>query len=258
MFRSILLKTRPVRYAYDAWTYRRSSAERNLLQWKNAWSGMPVLIVGNGPSLNDTPLDQFVGVNSIGMNKINLIYSKTTWRPSLIAAINNLVIKQNMDYYVNSDIPVFLSWKGRRYCPVSERNRFFYLLNRNTANFSTDILSGIGSSGTVTYTALQLAYYLGANPVVIVGVDHRFTFNGKPNDVQVLRGPDINHFDPNYFSGNKWGVPNLERSENAFHQSRLAFEADGRSIFDATINGALTIFDKITINEAISIFKSKH
>jgi len=76
------------------------------LKHKNNWHRLedyfnkPVLIVGNGPSLNKTPLDQvndsFV---SIGMNKINLIYTKSTWRPNIIACVNGLVIKQNKEYF---------------------------------------------------------------------------------------------------------------------------------------------------------------
>ena len=40
------------------------------------------LIVGNGPSLNKTDL-QRINMPSIGMNKVNLLFSRSKWRPDL-------------------------------------------------------------------------------------------------------------------------------------------------------------------------------
>ena len=47
---------------------------------------------------------------------------------------------------------------------------------------------------TVTYTALQLAYFMGCDPVILIGVDHNFTTPGQPNVTVVSSGDDPNHF----------------------------------------------------------------
>ena len=60
----------------------------------------------------------------------------------------------------------------------------------------------------------------------------------------------MNHFDPNYFSNMKWGLPNLDASEVGFRLAREAFEKDGRNVLDATINGKLQVFPKISVEEA--------
>ena len=120
-------------------------------------------------------------------------------------------------------------------------------------------MEGVGSAGTVTYTALQFAYLTGADPIIIVGADHSFagTKKGKENVIEKREGPDVNHFDPNYFAaGQHWGVPNLELSEYGYELARKAFEADGRRIYDATVGGALTIFEKIEMAEAIRMVRS--
>jgi len=110
----------------------------------------------------------------------------------------------------------------------------------------------VGLSPTVTYAALQLAYYLGADPVVLVGVDHNFTgVSGPANTYVRADRHDANHFDPNYFGpGMLWGLPDLEASEVVYLAARRAFEADGRRVLDATVGGKLQIFDKVGIAEA--------
>src|SRR3989304_2973132 len=67
--------------------------------------------------------------------------------------------------------------------------------------FSKDITQGIHEGGTVTYVCLQLAYMMGFSTVLLVGVDHRYEYQGMPNEQQMAVGPDPNHFSPDYFTG---------------------------------------------------------
>ena len=218
-----------------------------------------MLIVGNGPSLNATPLDSFRDIKSIGMNKIDLIYSRTSWRPSLVLCTNNLVARQNQDQWISAGIPVYLSWKCRHFVQRKLRGEFSYFLSRDSSEFSHNISEGVGTAGTVTYTALQFAFFMGADPVIIVGVDHNFSGvqDGRENTIEKRTGIDRDHFDPQYFaSGQMWGVPNLPLSERGYAAARLAYEADGRRVLDATIGGKLEVFEKISIEEAITLSRT--
>ncbi len=82
---------------------------------------MRAFVVGNGPSLNDTPLDLLEGEVSYGVNAIHLIYDKTNRRPS------NLVIG-DLDR-------AHMSWiNDLRYEPwfVDDRvNRFLEIIKHN-------------------------------------------------------------------------------------------------------------------------------
>ena len=49
---------------------------------ENIGLGKRIFLVGNGPSLNDMNLDLLENEYSIAMNRIELIYPKTTWRPT--------------------------------------------------------------------------------------------------------------------------------------------------------------------------------
>jgi hypothetical protein len=100
---------------------------------------------------------------------------------------------------------------------------------------------------TVTFVALQLAYHMGFQEVILVGVDHNFVTQGPANAAVVSNGDDPNHFSPNYFGkGFKWQLPDLEGSERAFHQAKAAYEAAGRRVLDATVGGRLSVFPKTT------------
>lgn len=217
-----------------------------------------MIIVGNGPSLNKTPLHEFSQVPSIGLNKIDLLYPRTAWRPTFVLCVNDIVVQQHWANWFTHGIPVFLSWKNRWYIPRSKRRNFRYFLSAKEPTFSFEPSSGMGNLGTVTYTAMQFAYYCGANPVILFGVDHSFA---QPEHKGVAykkrQGPDVNHFDPNYFpEGKVWGLANMECIEHAYRLARAAFEADGRQIYDATIEGKLDVFPKISLARAKELVES--
>lgn len=210
-----------------------------------------MLIVGNGPSLRSTPLDQFVGTPSIGMNKIDLIFPTTRWRPLIIVCSNTMVVRQHIDKWRRQAVPLYLAWKARWFVPADFRRhaKFFHVSNAKV--FSRDVSREVGFGHTVTYTALQFAHYMGADPVIIVGVDHSYASAGKPLQYKRMGQVDNNHFVSDYFSqGQLWGLPDLEGSEVDYIRARKAFEDEGRRIFDATVGGHLRVFKRITIDEA--------
>jgi hypothetical protein len=101
----------------------------------------------------------------------------------------------------------------------------------------------------VTYIALQLAFFLGFDPVILVGMDHNFETKGAPNETIVAQGKDRDHFDSRYFAdGFRWQLPDLELSERAYTMARDAYQAAGRTVLDATVGGKLTIFPKVDFN----------
>ena len=246
---------RPLRYAWDRSSYRRKADSGALRSLKGRYRNRAMLIVGNGPSLNQTPLHSFVGAPSIGMNKIDLIYGRTPWRPTLVVCVNDIVVMQHAASLVAAGVPVFLSWKSRRFVPARDRHRVNFFLSLIDDEFSADISAGVAASPTVTYAALQFAYYMEADPVILLGVDHSFTASGAANSIARRSGDDMNHFDPNYFkSGSYWGVPDLEGSERVYRLAKHAFDRAGRVVLDATIGGKLSVFPKISLDSALAQF----
>jgi hypothetical protein len=246
--RSLFRLTKPARYLLDNVLFKLFARSDPLWSLKDSQAGKPVLVIGNGPSLNQTPLEEFVGVPAVGMNKIDLIFGDTNWRPEVIVCLNSMVARQHQSNFAELDIPVFLAWKSRLLLSRENRRKmnFFNVISGN--DFSGNPVEGFGSSATVTYTALQLAHWMGADPVILFGVDHSFKFRGSSSTYQIKQGPDENHFHPGYFGhGAVWATPDLDQSEIEYQKARAAFEADGRTIYDATIGGKLEVFEKIDL-----------
>jgi hypothetical protein len=119
--------------------------------------------------------------------------------------------------------------------------------------FCQDITEGVHEGWTVTYVALQNAYYLGFFEVLLVGLDHSFVFEGEPNETRRLDGHDANHFSSDYFGGGQlWHNPDLGKSEESYRIAREQFERAERRILDATVDGACTVFEKIDYRAYLS------
>ena len=207
-----------------------------------------VLIVGNGPSLNQTDLEK-IKMISIGMNKINLLFDKTYWRPTFITCVNGLVLSQNKKFFNSTNIILILPPRAL-YLGIKKRRNILIINSRESISFRDDISNGIASQGaTVTYAALQIAAFLQPKSVNIVGVDHFFkNYTGK-SAIEKYDGNDIDHFDPNYFKNSLWGLPDLEGSELAYKHARHYFDSHNIPVIDFTIKGKCQIFKKGNIDD---------
>jgi len=194
-----------------------------------------------------TPLKRY---HTFGLNKIFLIFNKVDLDLSYHVAVNPLVIEQSAREFESMACPSFLSYSGARGV-VRNSDNIYFTFSGGPFTFQEQITNPIHEGYTVTYVAMQLAYYMGFSRVFLIGVDHNFKAPGSPNEKQLLSGEDPNHFDPSYFSGKEWHLPDLEGSELAYHLARFHYNRDGRQIFDATVDGKLQIFSKISYASAL-------
>jgi hypothetical protein len=141
----------------------------------------------------------------------------------------------------------FLPWGLRRYFPSPVPEDLVLIQNEGLKpGFQRNACRPLWQGATVTFVAMQLAYHLGFDKVILVGVDHSFTMQGRPHETVISQGDDPNHFSYDYFGkGFKWQLPDLETSEIAYRMARQAFESSGREIMDATVGGKLTVFPKV-------------
>lgn len=223
-----------------------------LKRFKNKHSGEKCIIIGNGPSLNKMDLSLLNGCHTIGLNKIYLMFERCPVDLSYHVAVNDLVIEQSRSAFDALDCESFLSYEGSSQGVFAKlRDRFNYLLIGGELRFSEDISYPVSSGATVTYVAMQLAFYMGFDEVYLIGVDHSFRVDGEPHEKQTLRGSDTNHFDARYFSGKEWQLPDLACSEAAYHLAHYYYQRAGRRIFDATVDGRLTVFPKVDYSKAV-------
>jgi len=225
----------------------RANSRRLLMQYKDKYRGQRCVIIGNGPSLNNTDLSLLKNEYTFGLNKIHLLFDRIDWRPSFYVSVNPFVIQQSARQILN-EIPglKFLDFVSFKYLPYNENT--VHLLSLNGKGFSTDPSEGIFQMHTVTYVAMQLAYYLGFDEVFLVGVDHFFNTatSGLPGQVVTQNDRDSDHFDPNYFAkGQQWNLPDLKGSEEGYRIAKTTFEKANKKIYDATVAGHLSVFERV-------------
>ncbi|NJL36349.1 MAG: DUF115 domain-containing protein [Leptolyngbyaceae cyanobacterium RM2_2_4] len=231
----------------DSWRSRQK-----LKALKNRYLGQKAVILCNGPSLLKSDLSLLKEIYTFGLNKINLLFQYSEFRPSCIVAVNPFVIEQNAEFYRHTKIPLFLDSKAVKW--VRSRSNTTYLHSANQFKFPNDCSISIFQGATVTFVALQIAYHLGFEQVALIGCDHNFVTEGAANQTVTSGEKDPNHFDPNYFAGGvKWQLPDLFRSEVSYRLAQESFLANGRAIFNATEGGHLELFPRLTLAEFLKM-----
>ena len=228
--------------------WRRESIAR-LAALKDIHRGRRCFIIGNGPSLKVTDVSKLKDEFTFGMNRIYLAFDDWGFKTSYLVCVNSLVIEQVYRDFQLLEIPKFFSWRSRKSLyPSGEPDEFTHFLftTYTGEKFATDVRERVWEGATVTFACLQLAFHMGFEQAILIGVDHSFVEKGDPNTTIVSQGDDLSHFDPKYFGkGFRWQLPDLDTSEQGYWLARQSYQAAGRQVVDATIGGHLQIFPKV-------------
>lgn len=233
-----------------AWDPAWRESQAKLPAFKGLHAGKRCFILGNGPSLKQTDLTRLQNEVTFGLNRAYLLFPDIGFSTTYMVVVNTLVVEQSAEDLRALSIPKFVTWRGRRWMRGDEHVIYLDTDYTGPEDFATDLAGRVFEGSTVTYVALQLAYYMGFEDVILVGVDHDFATKGQANVTVVSGGDDPNHFSPEYFGkGYRWQLPDLEASERAYRLAKQAFESDGRQVRDATIGGKLTVFPKVAYDD---------
>jgi hypothetical protein len=226
-------------------------SRRRLSKIYNSKKGNKAVILCNGPSLLKSDFELMKGVDTFGLNKINLIFDKTEFRPSYIVAVNPHVLEQNATFFNQTEIPLFLDSKGSAFLKSKANTNFLHTWHH--ARFAQNCGISVAQGNTVTFVALQLAFHMGYSDVALVGCDHYFKAEGPANMEIASGSKDEDHFDPNYFAhGMKWQLPDLPASEFYYSMAHRHFRAHDRRITNATEGGNLEIFPRQSLQEWVA------
>ena len=231
--------------------WRRESIKR-LAALKDIHKGKRAFIIGNGPSLKQTDLSKLKNEVTFAMNRFYLAFPELGFTTSYICVTNDLVVEQFADDFAALPIPKFIAWRSHKHFKqnISPKEMPTFVYTSYTGpRFATDVRGRVWEGVTVTNLALQVAFHMGIEKAILIGVDHNFTDKGQANKTVVSSGDDPNHFDPRYFGkGVKWQLPDLDTSEIGYAFACEAYRKAGREVVDATIGGKLTIFPKVDYN----------
>ncbi len=230
------------------------SEQVNIEYWKSLKQkhhGCRGWVIGNGPSLAIDDLSKLKDEICIASNKIYLAYEHTSWRPTYHTVADWRLIEK-----IQSELS---SFEQITHVPKSSRHRIpgltaYYwndlgaISNNPQSNltFSDDISLGAYAAATITFFNLQLAVYLGLNPIYIIGCDHYYA--GEHNvkkDSPIRAGAMNNHFIKGYRKAGELVNPApIEIMTKGYEHAKVFCEVNNISIFNATRGGVLEVFER--------------
>lgn len=242
--------------------YRSSFHEDTWLnKARNLHKGKRCFIIGTGPSLNRVDLSKIKNEITFGVNgtykieSLNLnyfVYVSSWFHEQHSEGIKNVTCERRF-------IPS--SHQGlESHVPTSWLNVLlpsYYDLVGNQlqvpSGFSYAPHKAIFAGGTVIFLCLQLAYYMGFDKVITLGLDHsfgKFDENAKQHAGTYIREEkNISHFDSKYNSENIEYHCDLKAMERGYKLALEAFNEDNRVIVNASPGSKLDIFPKINFEQ---------
>jgi len=231
-------------------------------QLKGAYDGERVFLVGNGPSLNQTPLYLLKDEYTMCFNRFDLMLERLDWIPTFYAVTDDLVLRDTLpevnamarkvEHAFFPDIHI----SNIDFRKLIEPNPSIHWLFLDRIGFSDD-LPYCGINKTVANVGLQVLAHLGFKEIYLIGVD--MSYSAPKSDTMLNKrdvlsdGDDENHFDPRYFGkGRKYHVPKMDETLQKYIDARNFFEHRGVTIRNATVGGKLEVFERVKFSEVVS------
>lgn len=216
---------------------------KNLLNYKNIYSEKTCFIIGTGPSLLTSDLELLMKNNVIcfSMNYIYKVFGDTLWRPQYYMAEDCRMLEnyEGMKSVEYSGVEcLFLADTSDKYWTnntIDARHEKYHLhldmSEFRIPKFSEEIEWRIYEGGTVTYSCIQMANYMGFNNIILLGVDS----NSKPNG-------SYEHF---YKEEKLTSIRFDDLVENGYKSAREYAEKHQKHIYNASRGGNMDIFERI-------------
>lgn len=232
---------------------------QRLAAFHNAYEGERCFIIGNGPSLNKHDLSKLEDEYTFAVNSFFYKTDETGFRPTFFVVEDNLVMGENIERIKSYVVPFKFFPIDYESLHPRDENVFFFHANWGyyvpsspnfcIPRFSTDATKELFCGQTVTYINMQLAYFMGFREVYLIGMDFDYIIpkeHGRKGNWIFSTTDDPNHFHKDYFGkGKTWKDPKLDRVAVSYKLAKLAYEATGRKLCNASIGGKLEIFERI-------------
>ena len=171
--------------------YSNISNKKSVREWKNKLKDIPCFILGNSPALEDENIDILHPFFTIGINR------------SFYKLDTTILIWQDIELWYTERKRIMKTNSLKVCRDVSDpQNRFFHF-KLNTGNFllpeHPGILNGSGATGPL---AVQFAYALGCDPIILLGMDCKK--RGQNTDFYGRNRHHKNHTLSNCKNGIKW------------------------------------------------------
>lgn len=227
---------------------------------KNKYQGEKIFIVATGPSLKVEDLELLKRNNAItiSMNGVFKLYDKTDWRPAYYVADDYWLIKKYAEIYPDIDYSslsicgAVMGYKTKKYVNASNKDKIGYVeVNyfdhwwthySKRFKYNKDIRYGNYDCYTVTNFAINIADYMGAKEIYLLGVDCNYSSSLKHAGE---RETNVTEEELKNAKATETGMINGYKAINKYIDKKV-------KVYNATRGGELEVFTRITLEEAIA------
>jgi hypothetical protein len=236
---------------------------------RNKHAGKRCFVIANGPSLNDMDLTPLKNEITMGCNAIYKKFGAWGFKTNYLVMEDMEQTELRAREYEKIDGVCKLAAIHNAYAfKMSSDIRYFNAGARSAAyywtdlypRFSDDFASVVYMGGTVTYIMLQLAYFMGCDPVYIIGLD--FDYGQLPDlfppgkiaitedNIHLVRGL---HADADYYKvGDVIGVPFVKKQKESFECAAKYYQSNNRRLYNASARTKLDCIERCDYDQAIS------
>lgn len=240
---------RSINFFADLYKYYFGSGKK-LKKFHNIHRGERCFIVATGPSITYEDLDKIKNEYTFSMNSMVLSFGNTNWRPTYYGIQDNNVYKKISDTLWDSGFEHERIFVGSR---ITSRNSIpddvnkFVLEKMNQrvmseffgiyyTKFSRNFALKAYSGYTITYSLIQLAYYMGFKEIYLLGCDCNYVQGQKQHFIE------HGHIDPTADKAK-------DRMLVAYQVANEFCQKTDLKIFNATRGGMLEIFPRVNLDE---------
>lgn len=226
---------------------------RRIKKLKGINDNKTCFIVGNGPSLSVDDLEIIHNnkIPSFGFNRIYLMFEKTDWRPSYYISQDEKMLKNCVEQVNKMELPYkFIPLQLKYYFGIKvNKALYFNMLPENSISFG-EFSNAVENSGTVAYTAAQLAAYMGFKKIYLIGVDHSFSIV-KNDKGEIIRDVNAKDYFTDEYNTDKQElyIPNLDASTRTFLKMKKNCDNAGIEVYNATRGGKLEVFPRVNFDD---------
>jgi len=220
-------------------------SRRLLKKLKNKHEGKRCVIIGNGNSLNKMNLSFLKNEITFALDRFYLSGRSKDFNPTYYICLDPMVIGQCGEEILKTPSTKFLSLEVSPY--IQNSDNVIFLEAGMDPNFVKHPTSRLGQGYNPAYFAMQLAYYMGFEEVVLIGDD--YNLSEQENEIN-----QKNIAEPLYIALDlETCSTNIETAKVAYRLARKNFESDGRRIVDATVGNTQNIIPRVDYRRIFSV-----
>ena len=234
----------------------------NIRYFENLHPGKRAFLIGNGPSLRDTPLHLLNEEVTFALNNISDYWEDTfpdtTWRPqyyynTTAQALRykgwlekaNKAVDECHIAFVRANMPIVIK---SNVCVLNVFVKRCGTCSAPAAGWSDNLSIGLMHYRMSMWGMAQVAAYMGIKKMYFLGCDLGFSADTDDNI-------DPNHFSDKYKGDFHWS-PYLARRENFYHQEAHmgmaeALKKRGIEAYNATPGGELEAYPRVDLEDVL-------